>query len=167
MTTLTQVVAQHIDYNYWANRRIWGCVMALTAEQFNRPLDYSQGAICNQIVHTMWAEDVWLSRITGDANPTYTSQDFENRTAIRTAWDALEAKVFNTITSMDETQLTQRMGYQNSSGTEFQQTVLQIVLHLVNHGTDHRAQTLAMMHMLGAETVEQDLIHYYRENPGV
>jgi uncharacterized damage-inducible protein DinB len=36
-------------------------------------------------------------------------------------------------------------------------------LHVINHGTDHRAQILAMLNQLGGETVEQDLIFYLRE----
>ena len=36
----------------------------------------------------------------------------------------------------------------------------QILLHMVNHGTDHRAQILARLHELGAPTTEQDLVLY-------
>ncbi|MCE7948301.1 MAG: hypothetical protein DYG88_12830 [Chloroflexi bacterium CFX4] len=37
-----------------------------------------------------------------------------------------------------------------------------MLLHLFNHGTDHRAQTLAMLHTLGAETVDQNRIAFLR-----
>ena len=37
----------------------------------------------------------------------------------------------------------------------------QILAHVVNHGTDHRAQILATLHMLGAPTTEQDLMFYW------
>ena len=35
-----------------------------------------------------------------------------------------------------------------------------MLLHLVNHGTDHRAQMLAMLNSLGAPTFAQDYLHY-------
>ncbi len=36
----------------------------------------------------------------------------------------------------------------------------QILLQGVNHGTDHRAQVLALLHQLGAPTLEQDFMIY-------
>jgi uncharacterized damage-inducible protein DinB len=39
-------------------------------------------------------------------------------------------------------------------------TTWQILLHVVNHGTDHRAQVLRALHDFGAETKEQDFIFY-------
>jgi uncharacterized damage-inducible protein DinB len=40
-------------------------------------------------------------------------------------------------------------------------TIWQTLLHLVNHGTDHRAQVLRALHDFGAETFDQDLVFYY------
>jgi len=39
-------------------------------------------------------------------------------------------------------------------------TVWQTLLHLVNHGTDHRAQVLRALHDFDAPTFEQDLLFY-------
>ena len=36
----------------------------------------------------------------------------------------------------------------------------QVLLHVVNHGTDHRAQVLRILHDLGVKTVSQDFIFY-------
>ena len=38
--------------------------------------------------------------------------------------------------------------------------VWQILLHVVNHATDHRAQTLRLLDQLGAPTFEQDFMLY-------
>jgi|GEM_PF-3398989 len=41
------------DYTYWAHRLVWDkSILALTDEQFTRPLDYSMGSIHHQIVTT-------------------------------------------------------------------------------------------------------------------
>jgi uncharacterized damage-inducible protein DinB len=40
-------------------------------------------------------------------------------------------------------------------------TIWQTLLHLVNHGTDHRAQVLRVLHDLKADTFDQDLVYYY------
>ena len=39
-------------------------------------------------------------------------------------------------------------------------TVWQVLIHVANHGTDHRAQILRALHDLGIPTFDQDLILY-------
>jgi uncharacterized damage-inducible protein DinB len=43
--------------------------------------------------------------------------------------------------------------------------VWQVLLHVVNHGTDHRAQILRQLNDLGVETKWQDYIFYVFDNP--
>jgi uncharacterized damage-inducible protein DinB len=38
--------------------------------------------------------------------------------------------------------------------------VWQVLLHVINHGTDHRAQLLRQLHDLGVKTTAQDFIFY-------
>ncbi len=33
-------------------------------------------------------------------------------------------------------------------------------MQVINHGTDHWAQTLALIHQVGGQTLEQDFIFY-------
>jgi uncharacterized damage-inducible protein DinB len=40
----------------------------------------------------------------------------------------------------------------------------QILLHVANHGTGHRAQLLRILNELGIKTFEQNYIFYLREN---
>jgi uncharacterized damage-inducible protein DinB len=42
--------------------------------------------------------------------------------------------------------------------------VWQVLLHVANHGTDHRAQLLRQLHDLGIETTSQDYIFYIFQN---
>ena len=41
----------------------------------------------------------------------------------------------------------------------------QVLLHVANHGTDHRAQILRLLNDLGVETKYQDYIFYVYEHP--
>jgi uncharacterized damage-inducible protein DinB len=38
----------------------------------------------------------------------------------------------------------------------------EILWHVVNHGTDHRAQILQLCYVYGAPTFEQDMFFFYR-----
>lgn len=43
-------------------------------------------------------------------------------------------------------------------------SVWQVLLHVVNHGTDHRAQLLRLLNDLGLKTSSQDYIFYVYEH---
>jgi uncharacterized damage-inducible protein DinB len=152
------------DYHYWACRLVWDTsIMALTEAQFTQPLDYSMGSIHNQIVHTLSAEWNWFSRLRG-VNPTamLDPADYPTREAIRAKWDAHEAEVRAYINTLDESVFETTFSYKTMAGEPYTNKVIDILLHVVNHATDHRAQILAMIHGMGAPTVAQDIIYYLR-----
>lgn len=154
------------DYSYWAHRRVWACVTQLTDEQFTRNLGYSWGSINGQVAHTMNAEWVWLSRMQGTASPAMLKfEDFPTRESVRAQWDEIESKVRAFLGELTDARLDQTIFYLRAD-QPYSQKVWEILAHVINHGTDHRAQTLAMLHQLGAPTVEQDIIIYLREQQG-
>jgi uncharacterized damage-inducible protein DinB len=50
------------------------------------------------------------------------------------------------------------------SGEDKDLLLWQVLLHVANHGTDHRAQALRTLHDLGVETTSQDYIFYVYEH---
>jgi uncharacterized damage-inducible protein DinB len=152
------------DYNYWAHRKVWGCAMTLSEEAFTRDLAYSMRSIRGQLVHTMGAERLWFARMRGVMPTTMAKEDeFSTRDLIRHEWDLVEHDIRVYLQSVTNEMLTQPFRYQTMKGDAHEQPMWQILLHVLNHATDHRAQTLAMLHQLGAPTVEQDMIYYFRE----
>lgn len=152
------------DYSYWAYKLVWETsILALTDEQFTRPHDYSMGSVHHQTVHCISAEWIWFSRMRGIyptamLNPT----DYPARSDVRAKWDEVETMVRGHLDTLTEDALHQPFAYKILNGTEDTQPLGAILLHVVNHGTDHRAQLLAQMHAMGVPTVAQDLIFYLR-----
>jgi len=138
--------------------------MQLTDEQFTRDIGYSWRSIHGQVVHTMSAEWIWLSRLDG-MSPTslFKNEDYPDRTAVRARWDEIEAEVRAFMDNLQDSQLGETIHYQNTSGQPYGKKGFEILAHLANHGTDHRAQILAMLYQLDAPTVGQDMIGYLIE----
>jgi uncharacterized damage-inducible protein DinB len=147
----------YYDYHFALNRRLWDeSVMTLTDEQFTRQIDYSVGSVRNQVVHLMNIDDRWFSGLRGEevpgfANPVY----YPGRAKIREQWDSVETRMREYLAKLTDDQV-------NAMFDE-DLKVWQVLLHVLNHGTDHRAQTLSILHSLGAPTFPQDyVIHLWR-----
>ena len=153
------------DYNIWAHRRVWDCIMQLRDEQFVQDLDYSIGSIRNQVVHVMSVDRRWLARIAGTELPQRLEpMDYPNRLVAREQWEEIEAQNRSIVWVLDEVALDRVITYElPQRGGMKHNAIWQIIAHVVNHGTDHRGQILAMLHRLGATTVEQDMMGYLWE----
>ena len=154
------------DYNFWAFDKVWSCVMRLTDEQFVQELGYSRGSIRNQVVHMMSATRRWIARLNGSEMVSHLAfDDFATRAATKARWDNLRAETMMYISSLTEADLDGIIFWQlPDRGMSAENTRWEILLHVANHATDHRAQILAMLNQhFGIETVEQDLLFYLLE----
>jgi uncharacterized damage-inducible protein DinB len=151
-----------VDYNYWAHRRVWDCVTPLTEAQFTQPHDYSMGSLHRQLVHTMEIEWLWLRRIQGEREAKTTpATAYPSRESIRQRWHEIEAAWRGYVATLSNTQLNEPVVYVSLSDNCEHHTPLWVaIMTYINHGTDHRAQILALIHALGGKTVEQDIVFY-------
>ena len=156
-----------IDYSYWAHRQVWGCIIKLTDEQFTRPSDYSIGSIHQQVVHTMDSEWLWLRRVRGEQpDPVITTDAYPTREKVRARWDEVEVGWKEFTAGLTDQQVMQTIEYTSVNGiVKRSQPMWEGLAQIVNHATDHRAQTLALIHQVGGETLAQDFIFYSWEYP--
>jgi len=142
------------DYHFYVNRQLWDQGIApLTAEQFRQPVAYSVGSVRNQVVHMMNMEERWFCGLRGAAlpgilNPVY----FGTAAKVRARWDAIEADMRATLAAL--TDETVRRPFDDRLA------VWEVLWHVLNHGTDHRAQTMMALAALGATTFPQDYALY-------
>lgn len=152
------------DYHFAENRKLWNSYIApLTYEQFTQPAFYSHGSVRDQVVHLMGADEVWFCELRGvepsDPFPTVT---FDDRKLIRSHWDGVEQMMRRYLAELqDEALLTKPIKEPEEDQVL---SVWQVLLHVANHGTDHRAQLLRVLNDLGVKTTSQDYIFYVYEN---
>ncbi len=152
------------NYHFAENRKIWDTyITSLSPEQFTRPVDYSFGSVRNQIVHLMSDDDQWFSGLRGIEIPDpLDPADFNDRQAIRAYWDAVEKHIRGYLAELRDELLFDKPF---PEGEDKDLILWQVLLHVVNHGTDHRAQLLRLLYDLGVKTVSQDYIFYVYDNP--
>ena len=157
-----EAIRSLFHYNYWAHDQVWDCIMHLSDAQFTQELDYSIGSIRNHVVHVMSVDQRWIARVQETNLPDRLDYaDYPTRAAARAKWDAVRTYILNYLDTLDAAQLNRQIVYDiPHRGGIKQNAVWEILAHVVNHGTDHRAQMLAMLYRLCAPTTEQDLMFY-------
>ena len=150
--------AYHLD----TNRRLWDdSVMALTDAQFTEESDYSAGSVRGQILHMMTWDEQWFARLNeAEPPPRLTADMFADCVAIRAYWDQIESTMRKYLEALDEATFNGSVQITSKTRGEANIPVWQILLHVANHATDHRAQTLRLLAQLGANTFEQDFMIY-------
>jgi uncharacterized damage-inducible protein DinB len=152
-------------YHFAENRTLWDRYVAqLSAEQFTQPLPYSHGSVRDQIVHLMDVDDVWFSELQGvePLEPVAAAQD-DDRQILRARWDAIEQRMRAYLAALQAETLDTRPIQEPEEDSDL--LVWQVLLHVVNHGTDHRAQLLRSLNDLGLDTRSQDYIFYVYAHP--
>lgn len=143
------ILATLIDYNYSEHRELWKRIAALDEDVFLRDSGYSIGSIQREVVHIIRADTLWFSRAIGENDPDLLPYEMTDRQVIRAAWDELEKTVRDYIANTDEATLNETMSYRNAENQIVIRKRWELLLHLANHGTVHRAEICSILHMLG------------------
>ncbi len=149
------------DYHFAENRKLWDdCIMQLPHDQFTQAMDYSHGSVRGQIRHLISVDDGWFSDLRG-APSLRDPEELPDRASIRAYWDEVEQIMRDYLAALRDEMLSTKP----LSGEDEDLLLWQVLLHVVNHGTDHRAQLLRLLNDLGVETTSQDYIFYVYGNP--
>jgi uncharacterized damage-inducible protein DinB len=147
------------DYHFAENHKIWDHVMRLTPEQFTQPVNYSRGSVRDQVIHLMDCDDTWFSELQGvTPSEPVPPTEVDDRHILRARWDSIEQSMRDYLAGLRDDMLFERPIEEPEEDNVLR--VWQVLLHVANHGTDHRAQILRSLNDLGLKTESQDYIFY-------
>ena len=152
------------NYHFAENRKIWDtCIATLPYDLFIQQAEYSHGSVRNQLVHLMEVDEVWFSELQGiEPSEPISTAGFDDRKIIREHWDRVEQSMRGYLAELRDEMLFDKPITEPEEDKDL--IVWQVLLHVVNHGTDHRAQILRLLNDLGVKTTAQDYIFYVYEN---
>lgn len=111
------------------------------------------------INHTINAQQIWNARIE-NARITITVWDIRSLEDLKTINLVNYQKSLAIIDSFD---LEKRVIYTNTKGEVFENSVRDILFHVINHSTYHRGQIATDYKLNGIQTLVTDYIFYKRE----
>ncbi len=151
------------DYHFSENRKLWDShIERLSQEQFTQPIAYSLGSVRNQIVHMMEVDQAWFSGLRGIREPQFLNpEDSTDRDVIRAYGDTVERTMRDYLATLRDDMLAGKP----LEGEDENLILWQVLLHVANHATDHRAQILRAIHDFGIKTGRQDYVFYLYDHP--
>jgi uncharacterized damage-inducible protein DinB len=170
-------------YNRWANARLFTALEKLSELQFTAPVQSSFPSIRETVFHIVAAEWLWLKRWQGNSpRSTLADPDLSPATwstlspggrpsieqlatlpALKAFADSIEQERHDFLRGLSEDVLQARLQFNDMAGTAYVEPLVQLMLHLVNHGTYHRGQVTTMLRQVGAEAVALDMLYFFRE----
>jgi uncharacterized damage-inducible protein DinB len=150
------------DYHLAENRTAWDAAALLSDEDFEREVAYSHGSVRNQLAHLVDVDAAWFGDLGAVSLPEGPETDTLDRAGIRARWDELERQQRAWLAALTDEALGRKP---IAEGEDKDLLLWQILLHVANHGTDHRAQLLRLLNDLGVKTTSQDYIFYVYDHP--
>jgi uncharacterized damage-inducible protein DinB len=150
------------DYDRALWHQTWESILTLTEGQFTHALPYSHGSVRDQMIHVATTVKRWLGGLkeVRDARSWRPDPaDYPSPVEAMALWEAAAGDLEAYLSSLVEEDLER-------VPKGMRGPMWQVIAHLINHGTDHRAQVLRALHDLGAPTFDQDLVFYlWRREP--
>lgn len=108
--------------------------------------------------HILNAHQIWNARINKQASfEVWQTHNFSDLVEIN------ESNFKNTLQIIDSRNLEELISYSNSKGEIFSNTIDDVLFHVINHSTYHRAQITTDLKISQLEPANTDYIFYCRK----
>lgn len=152
------------DYNYWANQRILSKASELSAEQLTQATSHSFDTLLGTITHILDSEYVWRDIY---LNKRFTSrlvdiEPFLTLESVKTYWQKEETAMRAYIDSLEDNDMDSLLRYEIPEGVA-EKVLWHCLVHVVNHGTQHRSECAVMLTDFGHSPGSIDFTHFLNE----
>ena len=152
------------DYNYWVNQRILDTAAGLSSEQFTAPGPVSHGSLRGTLVHALGAEWAWRQRCQGSSPESLLSQDdFDDVKSLAHRWREEEHAMRAYLAGLTDDDLTATIQYTRTEGVQLETPLWQILLHVINHGTQSRSEAAVLLTQFGHSPGDLDYMIFLRD----
>lgn len=139
------------NYNYWSNKRVLGAIE-------NQRV--SDAKTLQLMGHVLAAQYLWLYRIKGLPAPDVKLWGEYSLERLLEMAEDVGKQWLEFVESTDN--FDRELTYRNYTNDPYTNNVENIMIHLVNHSSYHRAQVALLMRQQGFEPINTDFITYDR-----
>jgi uncharacterized damage-inducible protein DinB len=160
----TQDILLLYQYNRWANDRILDTAAQITRAQFTAPADFPHGGLRGTLVHILSSECIWRSRWQGESPAEKMDpKEFPTLLFLRKRWAAESRQLMGFVERLTDLGLNAGLDYKTTKGIAMHEPALwRPMVHVVNHGTQHRGEAAAILTAMGCSPGDIDMIVFLR-----
>jgi uncharacterized damage-inducible protein DinB len=162
MTVSGDVLRLQLDYSRWASERLLDAAAGLSAAELPRDFGTADKSVIGTLAHIYGGDRVWLARVRGDAPLRLPGEECHDLAVLGPEWKTVSEGWREWARSMADSDFAGELAYCDLKGNPWRTPLWQIVLHVVNHATHHRAQVAGFLRAMGHVPPVLDLIAFYR-----
>jgi uncharacterized damage-inducible protein DinB len=148
-------------YNKWANDRILDAASRVNDEDLVRKRLSSKGSIAADLKHIVSTQQNWFSVLVGEDRPAdWNPARTDVIATLRNHYDASHERirVYSARLTDDDLERVIRV---SRGGKDYDFIPWQILFHLANHGTQHRAEVGIALLSLDASPGDLDAVYFF------
>ncbi|WP_449237048.1 DinB family protein [Bacillus songklensis] len=146
-------------YHQWGNLELVHHIGNLPQDVYQANIQSVFPSIKDTFSHMVAVDRLWFERIKGNREAVQEEKPMNTAEAIGDEMKKLYQEMRTYLQTIDHNYV---VSYSNSRKEMFQNNVMDLIHHLVNHGTYHRGNITAMLHQQGYRSVSTDYIYYLR-----
>lgn len=154
-----------VGYRAWADELTFQAVSDLPEGEALKSRPTRFGNMLHTLNHVFVIDDIFKSHLLGQPHH-YTARNTETSPPLAELWQnqrQMNQWYIDYVDGLSESQLHEWVSFQFVDGGEGGMTRIQIIQHIVNHGTYHRGFVGDMMYQVPATPPANDLPVYLRD----
>jgi len=147
-----RTISELLTFNDWAREKLVAAAAPLADAQLDRKFDMGEGSVRATLAHLWFAEQIWLDRWLGGERPQFAKADPAISVADlheRFRRTADERAAF--LAPKSDRDLDAPVTFTNMRKETYTFPLRDLLLHVCNHGSHHRAQAVNMLRHVGAQ----------------
>ena len=163
------------EYNYWANKRILAASANITQERFLASGSFPYGGLRGTLVHALDSEWSWRHLIESIGLASESKEfdwanwselkeaDFPTIDVLETRWREEETAMRAYLANLSDSDMEGHLRYTTDTGIKRDRILWHCLLHVVNHGTQHRSEAAALLTEYGHSPGDLDFTVFLNE----
>jgi len=151
-----------VEYNRWANQRLLRQVKKLSPEQLAAPCWLSQGNVMETSIHILDASWYWRLACQEGTAPAerLSAERYPSLDALWGSWTEEDARLVDYVGSLSDAAVEGQIEFTPPRARPRRMILWHIIVHIVNHGSHHRAEVGLYLNTLGKSPRDMDFILY-------
>ncbi len=150
------------DYNYWTTKLILSKAAELSPEQLMQPTSFSWGSLMGTLIHMLDGENLWRNLCQHNhllEKRLTETEPFPTLDSVVTFWKAEEAEMRAYLGGLHDADMDSIIRYEIPESVR-ERLLWHCLVHVVNHGTQHRSECATMLTDFGHSPGDIDITRF-------